>query len=546
LARRLNTGIVLSSLVGPVWSVVAAIALWRLAVQQSVPAVAAMLVAVGAVAAWLLTRRKLITHRQAAVMIDRRAGAGGLFLTRLETEIGEWETPLHSMVASAAPPRVDYARPVAAQMLALAFLVAALLVPLPRPLVRPVHAAAANRVDELAQKLEVVAKEQPVEAEARKELERLREAVKEGDFAPADWEAADSLAKELERKAEEAGARLLKADEAAEKLAAAMDDARTLEVLTRERDELERALMDLSGGSTEAADPAFQRATEQGSPPGSAGEKPSAEQLRNAGGEKERRAGESEARHDEAARAEPSSSPGDPRRVEPRRGAEPHPRAEQAPQPNERTAATSPSGQQGAQGKGGQAPTRAQIEELRRALQQRHEQLAKAFGRGEGERRAATAGRTKKPSPAGQKGGSKGARSSPGATDGEPGQGGDEEAKGEGKASRVARELGGEHASRLMKGGPAHGPVEDTPLVFAGRAEMDPTRLAKKPMPEGNGGEGTELLGLVAADPARHANAKVTPRGGAAASGEEGPANRERNYLPRNQTLIRRYFDSPK
>jgi hypothetical protein len=536
LARRLNTAILLSSLVGPVWSVVAAVALWRFAVQRWVPA-AAVTFAVGGVAvAWRLTRAKLITHRQAAVMVDRHAGAGGLFLTRLETGIGEWETSLRAMVAGREPPRVEYARAAGAHLLALVFLVAALSVPLPRPFVRPIHAAAASRVDELAQKLEVVAKEQPVEAEARKELEQLREAVKEGDFAPADWEAADSLAKELERKAEEAGARLLKADEAAEKLAAAMDDARTLEVLTRERDELERALMDLSSGSEQAAETRSPWATEQGSPAMSEGEKRSEPSA-------QRHADQPAVQNEKAQHAEPS--PGDPRKAEPHRGEETHRSAEKAPQTSERIAAPSPSGQQGPPAKGGQAPTRAQIEELRKALQQRREQLAKAFPGGS-ERRASTASRTKRSSTSGQKRGSKGARSSPGAPEGESGPSADEEAKGEGKSSRVARELGGEHASRMMKGDPTHGPADDTPLVFAGRAEMDPTRLAMKPTPEGSGGEGAELLGLVAADPARHGNAKITPRAGAAASGDEGPANRERNYLPRNQALIQRYFDSPK
>jgi hypothetical protein len=97
-----------------------------------------------------------------------------------------------------------------------------------------------------------------------------------------------------------------------------------------------------------------------------------------------------------------------------------------------------------------------------------------------------------------------------------------------------------------MKGSPTHGPSEDAQLVFAGRAEMDPTRLSKKALPEGSGGEGTELIGLVAADPTRKGGGKITPGSGQAALGEEGPANREHDYLPRNKTLIQRYFDSPK
>jgi len=65
-------------------------------------------------------------------------------------------------------------------------------------------------------------------------------------------------------------------------------------------------------------------------------------------------------------------------------------------------------------------------------------------------------------------------------------------------------------------------------------------------MPEGYGGDGTELLGLVAANPTPRVGGKVTAGSGRGAEGEESPANREGNFLPRNKTLIQRYFDSPK
>jgi hypothetical protein len=552
LARRLNVAIVVSSLVGPVWAVVAAIALWRFAVQRWVPAAGALLALGGAAGTWFVARRKLITHPQAAVMVDRRANAGGLLLTRLETGIGEWEISLHALVAGLSPPRMNLARPAAAILLALAFLVAALWVPLPRRSAHPIHAAAASRVEELAQKLEAVAKEEPIEAEARKELERLREEAKQGAFDPADWEAADSLANQLDRKAEEAGSRLLKADEAAGSLAAAMDEARTLEVLTRERDELERALMDLSNGSAQSPDQAFDQALGRSPPAAAAGDSTLSDKP-NQAGEAERQANGEPAQHNPAGQApaassdprgakQPSGSQAKPQGAEPRQ-----PSTAKARQPGDPQAGTPPAkGQQGEGGQGRPPPTREQIEELRKALQQRRDGLAKAFGSGTGERRSATAGRPRRSPGGAGNAGAQGKRPSPGAPGEESAQGGGEEGAREGKASRTVKELGGEHASRMMKGAPTHGPGEDTGLVFAGRAEMDPTRLTKKALPEGSGGEGTELLGLVAADPQRPGGGKITPGSGSPALGEEAPANREQDYLPRNKTLIQRYFDSPK
>jgi hypothetical protein len=97
----------------------------------------------------------------------------------------------------------------------------------------------------------------------------------------------------------------------------------------------------------------------------------------------------------------------------------------------------------------------------------------------------------------------------------------------------------------MKQGAPAHGPADDADLVFGGRAEMDPTRLKMKAAPEGNGGEGTELLGLVAADPTHRSGGKVAPGSGKGAVGEASPANRDGDYLPRNKALIQRYFDRP-
>jgi hypothetical protein len=550
VARRVNTAVALSSLVGPVWAIVAGISLWRFAVQRWVPAAAAALAPCGLAAAWLLMRQRMVTSRQAAVIADRRANAGGLLLTRLEMGIGEWDATLDAFLERLAPPPIAIGRSAAAISLALLFLGAALWIPLPPRTQRPANAAAASRVEELAQELEAVAKEEPVEADVRKELERLREELKEGNFDAADWEAADFLAKELEHKAEEAGAQLLKAEEAAANLEVAMSEGRTLERLDREREELEQALMQLSDGQSENAEQAFQQAIEHVSPvspaqgdfqvadPG-ARQEPNLQpkepmdpkgQQENSRENSQRPNGQRQGEQGPTGQEQHGQAPngrGDNARPS---GDRQKDREANAQQPGGQSPTSN--GQDGA----GRVPTRANLDELKRALEQRRAELNKSFG-GRNEKRSAVANRSQKPR--------SGREQSSGAGANGQAKGG-EEGRGEGKATHTQRVANGPHASRLMTGAPEHGPADDVDLVFAGRAEMDPSRLKMKPMPEGNGGEGTELLGLVAANPTPQVGGKVTVGSGRRAEGEETPANREGNFLPRNKALIQRYFDSPR
>ena len=555
VARRLNTAVALSSLVGPVWAVAAGISLWRFAVQRWVPAAAALLAAIGIAAAWLLMRQRMVTAREAAVIADRRANAGGLLLTRLETGIGEWETPLDALLERLAPPPIAVGRSTAAIALALLSLGVALWIPLPPRAQRPANAAAASRVEELAQKLEAAAKEEPVEADVRKELERLREELKEGNFDAADWEAADSLGKELERKAEEAGAELLKAEEAATNLELAMNDGRTLERLDREREELEQALMQLSDGKSENAEQAFQHAIENTSPSSPSqgdlrvGEPPTGQEPNGQSPETADPKGQEQ--HTEQENGQPNANKQnreDPtakgQHAQQANGHQNHPQPNGEGQkdhaPNAQKEGPSASNGQ----EGGRGPTRAQLDELKRALAQRRAELDKSFGQGN-EQRSAAANRSRQPKSGRDHSSGRGTAQQNGGKEGE-GQGdGEGEARGEGKETHGRRVQEGQHASRSMTGAPTHGPAADTDLVFAGRAEMDPSRLKMKPMPEGNGGDGTELLGLVAANPTPRAGGKVTAGSGRSAEGEETPANREGNYLPRNKALIQRYFDSP-
>ncbi len=265
--RRLNLETALTAAVTPAWVAVTLISVWRFEVQRHVGLFAALTVAAAVVAWRAMTRKKGVSLEQAAVIADRRANAGGLLLTRLETGVGEWELGLNDRVRALTPPPIRVRRAVAGLSAAIVFVVVAMLVPLPVRLVTPINAAGATKLDALQEKLDAVAKEEPLDDAAKAELERLKDELADNAFDAADWEAADTLDKELDRKAQEAGAELSRAEEAAKELSDAMATAQSADAANREKEELESALMQLSDG--QAADP--QQAMAQAM--GEAGEK---------------------------------------------------------------------------------------------------------------------------------------------------------------------------------------------------------------------------------------------------------------------------------
>ena len=195
------------------------------------------------------------------MVADRCAGAQGLLLTRLELPVGAWEFDLNQKVKVLPLPPLEVGRPLVALAGALAFVALGLFVPVAsRPL--PVNVAAAGRVEALAEKLAVVAREVPSEPANTEELDRLRAELAQGTFDGPDWEAADALDGALDRQAAEAGAELAKAERAAERLADAMATAQGTEALSREKEELERALLELSQAQATSGDDALKAGPE--------------------------------------------------------------------------------------------------------------------------------------------------------------------------------------------------------------------------------------------------------------------------------------------
>ena len=472
IRRRLNGERFLRELVVPLWCAATSIAIYRLLLRDHTWVFALVASAAAVAVWWTRARRTRVSAEQAAILLDRAADAGGLVLTRMELPVGEWELKLNERVRAAPLPEVRFARSAGLVTLALVFLLAALAVPLPKR-IAPVHnAAAATKVAQVEARAQALADAVPLDQGVEAELARLREELEDGRFDAPDWEAADHLDSALAQKAAEAAAALAKAQQAADALDQAMGKAQSGDSASRERDELERALMNLDSGAKDGED-VMQRALAK------LGEGQGGRDSQSGDGQQ----GESGKQGDSGKQGAAGKQDG-----------------------------AGKQGQSGANsGQGaGKSPSRSQVQDLKRALAQRQQQLAKQYGQGNGGQRSAQ-------SQSGQGQGQSGGQSS-------------ESGDGQGQGAGVSR-----------GGGPGK-------LTFDNPNEVNPNRLAFAPLPEGSGGdEPGQLWGLRAVDP----KASTEPSRGAAATGgmaqgEQAPGNDQGALLPRNRELIRRYFDSQK
>ncbi len=264
--RRLNLELWVKTLPVPVWVGATVWAVVHLFLPWPAwPVVATVAIAVIATTT-ALTQPKRVSTSQAAVIADREVNAGGLLLTRLEVPVGPWELGLNQQLKSLRAPPLRVARPLAWALAGVGFGLAIGALPqAPTPTPR-VSTVAATHVDRLEDKIEALAAESPTPESLATELARLQNEVAQGTFDDTDWEAADSLDHTLDQKAELAAAALANAERAAAQFAEALAHAQGEHAATQERDELERALMQLSDGQ------ALQNALEQqGTDPDHAG-----------------------------------------------------------------------------------------------------------------------------------------------------------------------------------------------------------------------------------------------------------------------------------
>ncbi|ATB28756.1 hypothetical protein [Melittangium boletus] len=156
-------------------------------------------------------------------------------------------------------------------------------------------------------------------------------------------------------------------------------------------------------------------------------------------------------------------------------------------------------GREGSGGEGAGTPrSSAELAQLRETLERRRQQLEQRFGQGAGR---------------------------PGNAEGE--------GRGEGPKGHTSRQAG--------RGGAGRG-GDSQPLVFGEKAEMDPDRLAFKPLPRGQGGEAQELWGLRAAEPERREGGAGGGGRGTGAQGDAEAGHAAGPLLPRNRELVKRYF----
>jgi hypothetical protein len=268
LRRHLNRAVALQAAVTPAWAAALTVVLWRLLVHQWMVGVAMGCVCAALFVTWRLSARTALTQQQAHVLADRSANAGGLLLTRFETEIGAWEFELNQKIKSLNMPPLKLTRPLVHLALMVIFVALGCWVPLPADIEKKTNLAAQHRVATLEEKWQALALEEPTPAEVEKELQHLRDELAQNQFDAADWEASDQLEKQLEAKTQEASRELAGAAAAALALQQGLSAGQPPEALEREKEALEKALLEASDGQSEsgpqALEQALQKAQSQG------------------------------------------------------------------------------------------------------------------------------------------------------------------------------------------------------------------------------------------------------------------------------------------
>ncbi|QSQ12918.1 hypothetical protein [Myxococcus landrumensis] len=540
--RRLNALAWTEAGLAPAWATVTACVLARMLLRGHLVLALPPLILAGLAWWWVRARARGVSLEYAAVLADRSAQAGGLLLTRLERPVGEWELTVNQLAREVKLPELPWRRPVAALVGALLFLLVGFLLPLPALRgARPVHAAAAAKVDAVQAQAEALAREEPLGEAVEEELRRLAEEVAAGRFDSGDWEAADSLEQRLAERAAEAAAHLSKAAEAARDLEDALGAAGGAESASREREALERALMELGDAQSGTEEQAA--ASNPGSREGTEGQ--SAEP--NTGTQSASREGtQGQANPDSREGTQGQANPGS------REGTQ-----GQANTGSREGSESGESSAQRAQARARSSGSVDQISDLRQSLERRRQSLSQPFDSRQGENAQANSRRSgARGQQEGSRGARQGARSQGQQGQGQQGEGpqgdgqGDGQGRSEGQGGPRGARSGQGHASRAVEsrtgsneaGTGAEGGGHN-PLVFGGGAEMDPERLAFEPLPEGQGGEAGELWGLQAADPLRSSGTMGAGGSrGTSAQGEatEGPGAQP--LLPRNRELVKRYF----
>ena len=242
LRRHLDLEVLLRVTAAPAWVAAAAFAAWRLLVGIQSPVAGAAAAAFALAAVALRFRRDAWTERQALVMLDRAAGAGGLALSLAEASGPQWQEALAQKLASAQLPPRELGRPALAILGAAAFVAASLFLPRYQRALTPIQTAAESHVSAAELSAEKINQEEKLDPALLAELEKLRRQAESGAFDASDWAALDAANEALEQAASEKASDLAQAEMAAQKLADALDSKAGDEAEQRAREQLDDAL----------------------------------------------------------------------------------------------------------------------------------------------------------------------------------------------------------------------------------------------------------------------------------------------------------------
>jgi UPF0716 family protein affecting phage T7 exclusion len=242
LRRHLDLEVLLRVAAAPAWIAAAAFAAWRLLVGLQIPVAGALAAAFALLAVALRFRRNAWTERDALVLLDRAAGAGGLALSLAETSGPQWHQRMAQQLAAARPPPRELGRPALALAGAAAFVALSLLLPRYQRALTPIQTAAESHVKAAELAAEKVAAEEKLDPALLAELEKLRQQAESGAFDASDWAALDAVNEALEQAASQQASDLAQAEMAARKLAEALDSKAGDEAEQRAREQLDNAL----------------------------------------------------------------------------------------------------------------------------------------------------------------------------------------------------------------------------------------------------------------------------------------------------------------
>ncbi|OHB77474.1 MAG: hypothetical protein A2Z34_03405 [Planctomycetes bacterium RBG_16_59_8] len=186
------------------------------------------------VAAWALSRPRLYSDSQTLALLDKRAGAEGLFLASAEADSSSWNELLHRKAIAIPPaPDIRWGRQTAKLLLPALFLGGSFFVPEREPAQPRYLRYGAGKVEETTKALEeAMALEVVEEKEAEQweeELKRLAREAQERPLTAGDLEALDAIREKIAQETAESRELAEWAKEAQQSLQQAAGDPKAAE-----------------------------------------------------------------------------------------------------------------------------------------------------------------------------------------------------------------------------------------------------------------------------------------------------------------------------